>query len=293
MGAIKELYIRIQEDRKFRRLSKILGISEEDLELLDWEIHENFNNDGTRIYGYTIEFSDVCPKEVLNKIEILSDGRFVYLSSLEYDEEGYDDFEDDELELEWLLRDNTNQMSVFKNQIRCVDHLLSISFEGSIRFNILVMLHAHIVAATERFISSSLIREVTSSRQLLRKLVESDPELAKRKFTLNNIFIEHDKIELTISRYLKSLIYHRLDIIKPMLLDVLDYELGDVSWLFKAISIRHDCAHRAGLQLDGQQVDISEESIKLLVSNCIQLIEDLNQHMLDYKNDPLDDELTF
>ena len=53
--------------------------------------------------------------------------------------------------------------------------------------------------------------------------------------------------------------------------DVLECEFGDVAWLFQAVSIRHHCVHRAGLDKEGEQVDISIESIKGLVSKAVEL----------------------
>ena len=65
---------RNQEDEKEmnRRLAGELGISTDELELLTWDIAEINSEDGV-MYNYTMIFSEDSPKEILEKIEGLSD----------------------------------------------------------------------------------------------------------------------------------------------------------------------------------------------------------------------------
>ncbi len=44
------------------------------------------------------------------------------------------------------------------------------------------MLQGHIIASVEAYLSSTFIETTLSSDRFLRKLVKSDPELAKAKF---------------------------------------------------------------------------------------------------------------
>jgi hypothetical protein len=65
---------RNQEDEKAanKRLAGELGISTDELELLTWDIAEINSEDGV-MYNYTMVFSEDSPKEILEKIEGLSD----------------------------------------------------------------------------------------------------------------------------------------------------------------------------------------------------------------------------
>ncbi|EPP5815759.1 hypothetical protein ACUTZS_003616, partial [Vibrio cholerae] len=77
---------------------------------------------------------------------------------------------------------------------------------------------------------------------------------------------------------------HRLDKIKPMYKSVLDCDFGNISWLFSAVKLRHDCVHRAGWDNDGDKVAISIESVKELVTNSRELVHriehDLQQQFI-------------
>ena len=57
---------------------------------------------------------------------------------------------------------------------------------------------------------------------------------------------------------------------------VLDHEFSNLSWLFKAVDIRHHCAHRAGYDKEGVKVDISVESISDLLGNVTDLANEID-----------------
>jgi hypothetical protein len=54
-----------------------------------------------------------------------------------------------------------------------VKHLL-IHFFG------FVLLHAHVIAAMEEFLSGTFIHEITNSDELMKKLIETDSKLGKK-----------------------------------------------------------------------------------------------------------------
>jgi hypothetical protein len=67
--------------------------------------------------------------------------------------------------------------------------------------------------------------------------------------------------------------------IKPMYKDVLGFELGDIGWLFKAIQIRHDCAHRAGHDKEGNKVSLTHQGIRELITQSSKLAVDIDLHI--------------
>ena len=133
------------------------------------------------------------------------------------------------------------------------------------------MLYGHVVAAVEAYLSSTFIQKVTNSEDLTRKLVETDPTFSKMTFTLKEIFEQKDKLKLTVASHLNDLIFHNLNKVKPMYKDVLDCEFGDISWLFKAVIIRHHCVHRAGYDKENNKVDLSVDILGELVTKAKEL----------------------
>ncbi|QDB82799.1 hypothetical protein [Acinetobacter pittii] len=66
------------------RLAVELGITDEDLEALEWEILENSSDDGL-VYGFVLTFHESCPPEILEKIEGLSDDLTIHVSVNAFD----------------------------------------------------------------------------------------------------------------------------------------------------------------------------------------------------------------
>ena len=159
------------------------------------------------------------------------------------------------------------------NQMNSSEKLLEIEVSKDVDFNLLVMVHGHVVAAVERYLASVCINMIVESPYLMRKLLESDPDLGKRTFTLKSLYNEHDNVENTISEYLKNLIFHKIDKVKPMYKSVFDIDFGNIQWLFSSVKIRHDCVHRGGYTTEGNQVYLKRENISALINNAKGLIE--------------------
>ena len=56
---------------------------------------------------------------------------------------------------------------------------------------------------------------------------------------------------------------------------VLGLDLGDIAWLFKAVSKRHDCVHRAGYGKDGGQLTFDKDELVTLIQNVRDLCESI------------------
>lgn len=191
-------------------------------------------------------------------------------------------------ELEWYLY-SKSPVGIFNSQMHNIQLLLSTKVHDQAQFSLLVMLHGHAVATLEAYLASTFLQHVINSDDLIKKLVESDPKFSKMKFTLNNIFVKKDNLRLIVANHLKELIFHKLEKVKPMFKAVLDCDLGDIGWLFKAIKTRHHCVHRAGLDKDGNQIDISIDSINQLITNLSNLVDHIEQTpiLLEKSNEPI------
>lgn len=178
---------------------------------------------------------------------------------------------------EWYEEnENKKHYQLLVDQLESVDMILELDVPEKARFSFLVMMHAHVVSTIEGYLAGAFIHQVCNSEELTRKLVESDPEFSKRKFTLREIYQEKETLKVTVASYLKDLIFHDLKKIKPMYETVLNHKFSDLSWLFKAVEIRHHCVHRAGYSKDGEKVDISVESIADLLNNVNDLAGEID-----------------
>lgn len=175
--------------------------------------------------------------------------------------------------------ETTKQLEIYKKVTNDIVALLRMDVPNERRSTLHNMLYAQVVTAIEAYLSGIFIHTVINSEQLIRKLVESDPDLAKRQFSLKEIFTQWEELKFLVARYLKDLIFHDIKKIKPMYHSVLGIDFGDVSWLFKAVLIRHDCVHRNGFDKDGKQNEINSGAIIDLVKSCTALVAAIEEEI--------------
>ena len=176
------------------------------------------------------------------------------------------DLEEKYAQVNWYLN-TTSHYEILQTHLANARIFLRIQVPEKALFSLHVMLHGHIVSAVEGYLAGTFIHEVTESEDLIRRLVESDPEFSKRKFTLKEIYQKKSQLKYTVAEYLKGLIFHDLRKVKPLYHSVLNHDFGDITWLFNDVIKRHDCVHRAGYTKDGEAIDVSARSLTLLIEN--------------------------
>ena len=85
-----------------------------------------------------------------------------------------------------------------------------------------------------------------------------------------------------IKETLNKLVYHNMSSVSKMYKDVLNIELGDVSFLKDAISKRHDIVHRNGKTLDGKEVVVTKDDVIYLSKQILDFMYSIE---LKIKND--------
>lgn len=227
-----------------------------------------------------------CNKEFQIDIFVTYAGASGNINNLpdDYHVEVEENGDSEEEELFWEIA-STEQLKTFQNHLKSVNSLLDHPLEEQTEFSLFVMLYAHIVASTELFLSSVFIREVTNSDKLIRKLVESDPFFCDKSFKLNEIYKENEGLKTTVANYLKDLIFHKLDKIKPMYKTVLGFDFGNISWLFRAVLKRHDCVHRAGYDKEGNKITVTSDEIKELMNKCNELAQNIDLHVISHNTE--------
>ena len=173
-----------------------------------------------------------------------------------------------------------SRIEIFDENIAASRDILALSLTVSSTKNLLVMLHAHVVTAVEAYLSSTFIEKALSAELFMRKLVETDPEFAKRKFTIKEIFTKRDSLKDDLRQYLKDLIFHDVAKVKEMYKSVLEIDFGEIGWLFQAVVLRHDCVHRAGYDKDGNEVPLTKTSIKELIEQCAMLVHEVESSVM-------------
>ncbi|MCW7549287.1 hypothetical protein OO184_15445 [Photorhabdus sp. APURE] len=189
----------------------------------------------------------------------------------------------DEDDLLWYV-DSQTHFSILQNNLSSVRSILNVDVPQDAKFNLLVMLHGHIISSVEGYLAGTFINKVTNSDSLSRKLIESDPELSKQTISLKKLFETQSNLKIIVADYLKNIIFHDMSKVRLMYKSVLGHEFGNIQWLFLDIKKRHDCAHRAGHTKDGERIDVTRDSILKTLENVEHLADSLENTLRQIKD---------
>ena len=214
-------------------------------------------------------FGEYVPEEVIQGlVDELGQYCFEWTSATRDDD--YDDYY-------WsALLSNTEFHKTLVESLERVNSLLDVKVDKKLEQHYLRLLYISVITSLESFLSDGFTVTVTSDSSLVRRFVETNPDFARRKFALSELFEKAQAIEDMVKRYLISLMWHKLEKIKSMYKVTLNIEfpekLGD---LFRAILIRHDLVHRNGKTKDGIDILLRKDD----VSDLITLVRNLGEHV--------------
>ncbi|WP_206669068.1 hypothetical protein [Flavobacterium pectinovorum] len=277
MGKMKDWLIDMQENATEFTLAKILGISYEELNELDYQIETDESEDGI-IYNYRFELFGNSPKQIIQKINRLQDGKRVYLEPWELDNEFDYDFQFE------AITNDKNFLKKFHEEIDNLMSLLAIKIEEPNQKKILNrQVFIGIIGTMESFLSDVFINLIFDNDNYFKNFIKTHPEFKQRKFELREIFEETDRLEETAKKIMLDTIYHNLPVIKEMYEDTFEIKFPSIKEVFKYVFQRHDLVHRNGKTKNGIIVDTNEEAIQDLKMKVIEMITNLAKE-LDISN---------
>lgn len=266
MGKMSDLMIEIQEKEAGERIAKILDISLFDLVELEYEIETDESEDGL-IYNYRIEFSEDSPKEILEKISRLEDGRRVYLESWELDSEyDYDEQFD-------AITQNKEFVKKYKDEIANLEVLTHLKMPDEVLKAVLNrQMFIGIIGTMETFLADVFINLTFDNEEYFRNFIETHPEFRKRKFELKEIYEQYDKLKETAKKVMLDTIYHNLPTVREMYRDTFGIEFPKIKDAYEYVLKRHDLVHRNGKTKEGETVVTDEKAIDELIKTINELV---------------------
>jgi dGTP triphosphohydrolase len=270
MGHWKEIAMEIQEQEGDQHLADLLGISNDELNELVYEIETDESKDGL-IYNYRVEFDTVDSAEhILKKIKNLEDGCRVYLQPWDFDEE-YDYEEQYD-----AITENKEYLQKFKDEIANLEALNSLKIPDEILKGILHrQLFISVIGTMETFLSDAFINLTNDNEEYFKNFIKTHPEFKKRKFELREIFEEYEKIKETAKKVMLDTIYHNLPTISQMFMDTFNIKFPAIKDVYDYVLKRHDLVHRNGKTKEGEIVVTDEKAITELIGKVTIFINDI------------------
>ena len=283
MGSAKEFMFESEQEVLEKRLAFILGISNDELSEISYNIHNQESNEGL-IYNYIIEFPDDSNPEIFDKINGLEDRKRVLLQPWELDEEEY--YYDEQYE---AILHNHEFYDRFESEIHNLKKLNDMEISDiNLQPILRRQIYIGIIGTLETFLSETFINLTANNEVYLKNFVKSHPDFRQQKFELWEIFDQNEKLKDTAKKIMLDTIYHDLRKVREMYRKTFEIDFPEIKVVIKYVHTRHDLVHRNGKTKENQNVLLSKEIVDEVIFNtkifAEKIADNLNLKNIDWSN---------
>lgn len=194
------------------------------------------------------------------------------LEIIEYQEED-DEYYNDQID---SILSTTNYYDIFVNEIENLKSLNDVDLRNyNLQKTLLRQIYSSTISCLEDYLSSTLIFEIFNHEENFKNFVKTNPKIKDRKFSLNEIYEELEKIEDVVKKELLDVIYHDLPKVRNMYQDSLKIKFPEIGDLILIIKNRHDMVHRNGKNKQGKVIEINENIIDDTISKVSEFVLEL------------------
>lgn len=145
------------------------------------------------------------------------------------------------------------------------------------------MLYAHVITAFESYLADTMKRQILVRQPLLRRFVETHPEMATQSIKKSDLFAAYDVIEHEVVTILDKTSFHNLAHAMNMYKSVLQVSFPKnlLPSLGKAVSVRHDIVHRNGKSTSGMPHVVGSTNVSELIEVVEQVVEIIDAQVID------------
>ena len=148
------------------------------------------------------------------------------------------------------------------------------------------MVYANVISSMEAYLSKAFITIVLNDDTMFWQFVRRF-DWNKEKVSMENIKEVYDDMNIRVQTKLTEVLYHNLPKVKAMYNKILDISIlqdeAELTFLTRAVDIRHDLVHRNGRKSSSGTTDeyhnISLDMINTLISHVDLLINDIESQL--------------
>lgn len=216
-------------------------------------------------------FSGLVSEEVIEEVveDLQSDGTYEWAPI--HTEPDYDEA----FELAAFLRGDPYR--TLNSKLADFDELRAVDPGARLQPAMRQLLYSSLIAALEAYLAETLSYWVAQDNGVFRKVVEHSKEFREKKLTVSQIFDRMDALKDEVEKYLQTLVWHRLDIVGPLINASLGVDVPEIGPLMKRILTRHDIVHRGGRTKEGQIVEVSDADLDALRTQVAEFSGSIEQ----------------
>ncbi|WP_148715059.1 hypothetical protein [Chitinolyticbacter meiyuanensis] len=237
-------------------------------------------------------FGRLVSEEIIEAVveELESDG-IIYWAPLNPDRD-YDESEYNELfSLQLMSADEPLQR--LRERLQGFVGLLDIEVTPPQRRSLEHMVFSSTIGALEAFLWETVSFWVSQRREIEMNIVKRMPIFREQSIKLSEVYDKFESIGDIVSSYLQNLVWHRWDIVGPLLQKGLDIDIPSLKQFDDALKVRHDIVHRSGQDKDGRDVDVSADQARRLIESVVQFATNVDASLREKYNSIMEDDEPF
>ena len=126
------------------------------------------------------------------------------------------------------------------------------------------LVYSSIITALESFLWETMVYWVDHDDEVVQNIVTKLPVFREQTISLGNIYDKQKSLKNDIKAYLQNIVWHRWDVVAPLLKYGLDIKLPSFKSFEEALNKRHDIVHRSGHTKKGIPVEVTDEDVRIL-----------------------------
>ncbi|WP_421207670.1 hypothetical protein [Aeromonas enteropelogenes] len=196
-----------------------------------------------------------------------------------------------------LMDYQSNYLLAFNTSIANTKSLLEIPVPDHTERHFLGLIHVSIITALETYLLDAFMNTLSSNPLFLSNFVSRSTEFESGKVEKSVLLRGPEHIQLLIEelernakKHLKALLWHNLDSVRENYGKAFSirFPRDNIEELRNAVIIRHHLVHRNGRDTEDAQVDVTRDSIAVLITQVETLILEIERE-IDRVTTPAED----
>ncbi|MEX5748921.1 hypothetical protein [Massilia sp. X63] len=194
------------------------------------------------------------------------------------------DWEDDYFDaLDVYVKNSKEPRNVLETRLDQIIEILSVQGTPQALTLLEQLSFSSAITAFESYLWETMSYAVESDPKSLQDIVTKHKAFSEQPMLLGDIYKKLDSIKDMVKAYLQNLVWHRFDVVAPLMAHGLRVKLPSFKPFIDAVIKRHDIVHRSGFSKTGEPITVSRAEIKTLIGTIRAFADEL-EHALSVRN---------
>ena len=175
--------------------------------------------------------------------------------------------------LSMLVVSRTDPHRMLSDRLAQIEAVLTVAGDVQLVQLTTQLAHGAAITALEAYLWDTVAYWAANDESVVRAIVATSKDFQAKTLPLSTIFERMERLKDEVENYLRDMVWHRLDKVKPLMTLGLKIEVPDIGELMEQIVVRHDIVHRGGRNKDGRPVNVSVDDVCQLLATVRAFVD--------------------